>query len=275
MAASVRSVATTNFVDLINSITISKPANLAVGDLLFAIISRNGAGTLTPPSGWTLLRTDVGGGAVFRQALYYKVATASDVAASNFQWTWDVTDFMGGAIFAITGHNPNHIPLAIGVATATDTANPSFANGITPFIANSLLLIIAAGNGNDNAIGGYAIATSNPSWTELVDMEGAAYADGPWMAAAWATRVQVTATGNSSITGGEATMDSLCYLVAFAPDNSISITDTVTLTDQFLAAFAIFITEIANVTDSLLTVVARLWSKVTKNSSTWNNQDKS
>jgi len=256
-----------------NSVVITKPTGLAVGDLLLAHISRNGAGTLTEPSGFTVLRTDVGGGALIRNTISYKIADATDVAASNFTWSWTLTDLINGGLMRITGFNTAQLIYASSSATATDTANPSFANTITPFVPESLLVMFLAGGGNDNPIGGYAVATSNPSWTESWDGEDGS-ANGVWMAAAFANRTQVTATGNSSVTGGEATMDSNCVLLTIGPANETTQTDTTTITDATVFGFAIIISDVLSITDTVTATATRLWNTVTKNVSTWYNQNK-
>lgn len=64
------------------SVTVSKPAGTADGDLLIAFISETGVGSITAPAGWTLIGSVASGSSV-TQAAYYKIA-----ASEGASWTW-------------------------------------------------------------------------------------------------------------------------------------------------------------------------------------------
>ena len=101
------------------SITVNRPTGLAVGDLLLAAVSIDGgtgASITAAPAGWTLLggakvnsTTNVG------QAVYWRVATATDVAASGFTWSINTAKRMSAAVMRVTG---------------VDTANPIAASTV-------------------------------------------------------------------------------------------------------------------------------------------------
>jgi hypothetical protein len=73
-----------------NSITVTKPAGLQVGDLMIVNLMIADNGTINTPSGWSgvtgLNPWEAGSGST-RAYLWYKVANSTDVAASNFTFT--------------------------------------------------------------------------------------------------------------------------------------------------------------------------------------------
>jgi hypothetical protein len=286
MAVAIASQAASNWA-LINDgstdhldITLTKPTGVAVGDLLVAVISRDigDFGTDTPPSGWTILRTDQNSGAHY-VSIYYKIATSTEVAASDFTFVNAVTlspnMAAAGIIFRITGHSPGTPIWASAADVSIDnTAAPSFSNSITPAIANSMLFIVASGYDNNNAIGGYAIATSNPSWTEVLD-QTANPGTNMSLSIATATRPEVTATGNSSVTGGDVTTDWVGILFAIPPENSVTVSETATLTETITTVRSrnVTVTETVTLTETVTTQVDK-WKFRNKNDTDWTYRNK-
>ncbi len=260
--------------------TMTKPTGVAIGDLLVAITSRDigDPGTDTPPTGWTRLREDNNTGAHYL-AVYYKYATPTEVAASSFTWTWYTVSAnmaAAGAIFRITGSSTG-VPIWTSASDATidNTAAPSFNNTITPAVADSLLMLIASGYQNNNAIGGYAIATSNPTWTEVLDVTANTGTDHS-LSIATATRTQVTATGNSSITGGDTTADWVGTIIAISPDKSSSTSESVTVSDTMSNLRGRLSTIVDSVASSdTVSSLLKKWRNVAKSVSEWTNQPKS
>ncbi|WP_275936506.1 cell wall anchor protein [Chondromyces apiculatus] len=102
------------------SLTLGKPAGTAQGDVLLArIANRNNAtATVTPPAGWTLIRSDQSASQL-KAWVFYKVAGASEPA--SYAFAIDLASNMAGSILAFSG---------------VDTANPIDAhsgqkNGLT------------------------------------------------------------------------------------------------------------------------------------------------
>jgi hypothetical protein len=58
-------------------LSIANPAGVVAGDVLLASITLGGSGTITPPAGWALVRSDVDGRNL-RQSIFAKVATAAE-----------------------------------------------------------------------------------------------------------------------------------------------------------------------------------------------------
>jgi hypothetical protein len=77
------------------SVTVVRPAGVAAGDVLVGTVTaRVGAAvTITPPSGWTLVRRDtcVLPGTQMTQALYYRVATAGEPASATWALSRDAS----------------------------------------------------------------------------------------------------------------------------------------------------------------------------------------
>lgn len=159
-----------------NTVVITKPTGLAVGDYMFAQLiggKGNGGAAITPPSGWATYynNTPSLSGASVPCGLFYKVATSGDVSASNFTFTLSdsgSTEYFGGAIFRLSG---------VGAFDGEDTEGPvnlttgtrSYASGIDPAFANCLILLFLYGGDNANILtadlSSPAIATDNPTWT--------------------------------------------------------------------------------------------------------------
>jgi MSHA biogenesis protein MshQ len=99
------------------TLTITKPSGTALNDVLIASVAVTPSSiTITPPSGWTLVRrTNNAGPTSNSLAVYYKVATGSEGASYAFNVT--------GATFGVGG---------IQGFTGVDTANPiNIENGQT------------------------------------------------------------------------------------------------------------------------------------------------
>lgn len=275
MAVTFQSVQTTALTGSVTSVTITKPASTAVGDLLLGFIYTNDT-VSSVPTGWTLVTSLVGnaGGTIY---LYYVNATSTQTAASNFTWGITNSALAGGSITRITGHNTANFSI-VNTAFHDNIASPTFTNTITPTTANSLLLFYTSGinsAGGSMTSAGYTIATSNPSWTEAYDISDAS--TNSQTAMAYANRTQTTATGNSSCTytssGG--TSDFVGLLIAIPPQFSFTGTETGTILDSTIRKVTKIFLDNEDVNDTLITEKDRIWSNPDKTSTNWVNQDKS
>ena len=88
------------------SVNVAKPTSTVSGDFLLAqILYQNGTSvaTLTPPSGWTLVRrTD--NGTALGQAIYYRFAGGSE--PTSYTWTFSSSTVAAGGIARYTGVDP-------------------------------------------------------------------------------------------------------------------------------------------------------------------------
>lgn len=285
-----------NTTSLNSNVVITKPSGLAVDDLMVALLSSNGAGTSQTwsLSGWTsLYNTGTNGGGLSGSfQILWKVATSSDVASSDFSFSPNAGGGnQMGTIFYATGAKgqaPTYNQLS---SENTQTVNTT---GLTP-TANSLLVIGAMINDNEASsvtVSGYAIVTSNPTWTERLDTFDASRDSGH--AFATAVRSQSTATGNTTTTASDATPDihhSFILSIEDNPELSVS-APLLTITNTFYAPTLTLIDPVTvsaplfNITNTFYAPSLQIgiwsnqskntatWSAQTKNTVTWTNQDK-
>lgn len=260
----------TGFTDL----TINKPTGLAVGDLMIALMggTGGGAGKTWTASGWTTSSNQDTATSQFSTSILYKVADAGDVAASTFTISSNAAEIsQWGCILRVTGANTSTpVTPTITNNSQTSTTNPTFTNTITPK-ANSLLIMFIIGREYAAGVSGYAIVTSNPTWTEQTDLAGDAGTTNVVFAIATAVRAAATATGNSSATIGSAgaTHNIGCLMIAIQPAFTVTATDTQATVDTRVKKIFRFFSDIETATDAFIKTTSRLWSKVTKNISTW------
>ncbi len=135
-----------------NSIVLSAPSGVQVGDLLLATMnfgygSNTLQPTLTPPSGWTLVRR-INHGTVSSLAVFWHF-----YAAGETTYTWTVSGHViwgAGDVLAYAGVNTSPIDVDAGQdnpAAGTSYSTPS----ITTTGANEVLVATFAGLGNTGA----------------------------------------------------------------------------------------------------------------------------
>lgn len=207
----------------IGTLTITKPTGLAVGNILVASIFGSGGGDVSTPSGWTSLITVNTDYDVSRARCFIKTADASDVAASNFSFSNTFGGLCYGILSRLSGASFDQIVTYNRSNSSTSSVSYS---GLTPNYADSLYLIVSAfANGGSSSpyFSSYAMATSNPTWTEQTEYDnGGGYAS----SLASANRNATTATGNISlnISGLNGSSDVYSYLLVFLPNVSASAT---------------------------------------------------
>lgn len=200
MATAYQSIATaTGAPDL----TINKPSGLAEGDLMIAFLGISDVGLNSTAtwtlSGWTEIaqqrNANTGG------AILVKVASSGDASASNFTFT--SSEGAGdavGALVRISGSafsGSANIVVSVG---ESENQNPTFATPLTPISPNSLLFMFVVGGQVTNVdYSSYAIANSNPTWTEIADVDDASGTDDCSIGVAWASYAPSTSTGNFSV----------------------------------------------------------------------------
>lgn len=263
----------------ITTLLIDKPTGLALGDLMVAFLAGAGGSAATYSlSGWTAyasgtfstIGTGVAGTVLFKEA------SSGDVSATDFTFTASSgqTNILG-AIMRITGGHTT-TPFTTSATTGNNTGNnPTFASTITPTIANSLIVQCLAGYNWTSGLSGYAIVTSNPTWTERVDLYDNSKSTKLVFAIATAPRPETTATGNSSVT---ATQDGTGYIgnliLALQPAIVSSSSDTVVDTDSVTKIPIKIFTDTVTDTDSESETKSKQWTNDSKNTTTWTNDTK-
>lgn len=229
MSIVVESVSTKTFATG-SPVTINKPTGLSVGDLMIAHITCGGlAGSaITPPAEWAILtelRETNDGGSGGAQNVFWKIADADDVAASNFSFTHNYGSVSsGGAILRISGYHPTSpINVEQHDSGALNTTNPNINYQLTPTYPNSLFIFFIMSVTDADTSENYTIANSNPTWTEQYDFVDVA--DFIQMACATAIRPETTVSGNWSFNCGSAeTVDSGLHAVIIKPRVDIEVT---------------------------------------------------
>jgi hypothetical protein len=138
----------------VTSVTINKPAGTLSGDVLIAALTMDAAGveTITPPAGWTLVRTVNGGSGL---AIYWKAAGGSEPASYVFGFNPGNTDITG----------------AIGAYSGVDNATPvDVENGNTsPGATSHTTLSVSTATANTRLVALFGDDASS-SWTAPAGM---------------------------------------------------------------------------------------------------------
>lgn len=293
MSVQVQSISTNAWEGRDNNeaIQIPKPTGLTVGDLMIAHIALvdeevDGvvSGDVETESGWEFVDIlNYNNSGTVATFLFYKIADSDDVSATNFTFTQDSGSgkLMSGAIYRIDGHGD---PAQIEVAKDDDTGSstPSFAIGVTPDYADSLLLYLTVGQGNHSSgsATNYAVTTSNPTWSEAYDIygDGTSYfgaGDGDGLlTGAYASRPETTDTGNATITYTTFSTNFVAMMVVIPPAVNVDITGSTGILT--LNGNAGTVTGTANITGStgVLTLNGNAGTVVTQ-APDWSNVDKS
>ena len=256
------------------TITGAKPSGTQAGDLLVAQIVVNGSAgdstNISTLSGWTQIQKTIDANTPC-MGTYYKVAGASEPS----DYTWTITNPSNTSLINITriiGASTT-APLITSSAQFNNTASTTATGAtITPTTANSLLLFYV---GTRAAVSAYAIATSNPTWTEQFDTSPIGGAGGIMGALATATRPETTATGAATATIAD-TVRSAVHMIAILVNPDPTVSDTV-VSSENVSALGTYITSNTDTvvtSDSLTSLLERVWTNLTKSVSTWLNQDK-
>lgn len=132
------------------TITLGVPTGVVANDFMLAMMTiRGGTGTtITAPLGWTLVPTNgrVNSGTVLAQAVYYRVAGASEPASYN----WTITsDRFAAAILAYRGVN-TVTPINVSAGQANAASLSATASSVTTTVGNTRLVsIFGRPNGNN------------------------------------------------------------------------------------------------------------------------------
>lgn len=229
-AWAVPSSSQTNIGNANGSVVITKPTGLAVGDLMIAIVGTE-AGADAPintASGWDFFAQQSFSSVDPYLSVQWKIATAGDVAASNFTFTSsNATARLGGAIMRVTGHHAT--PEDVSNSTFTDGANSATINftgrTFNPTYNNTLLILFTGGRlggGNAGSMSGYTISGTNPTWTEVYDGTIDSGTADPVQGAAWAvldTTRTITSYG-SSISASKTNHGGIIFAFRPAADNT-------------------------------------------------------
>ena len=101
------------------SLVIPRPSGVAPGDVLLAALSLGGNPTISAPSGWTLVQSQVNGS--YRQVVYVRVAGATE--NPSYAWSFSTSTAVAGGITAYRGVDPSQpIEVAAGRTNTTSSS---------------------------------------------------------------------------------------------------------------------------------------------------------
>lgn len=286
MAVAFQSVATTNLTNIdgsAKSITITKPTGLAAGDLLVAVIGMTIAEAQGTITGWTSIGSvSDGSGGDETLYVYSKTADSTDASATNFTFliaggNGAANDYIGGALLRISGTSPVASVALFdnGNHTAGGTTH-TYSGGVSPLSADQLLVMGVFGRHTGGAgvtVSNYAVATSNPTWTERFENSVNSATDYT-IAVATAPRAESTATGDFSADFNASVGDSVGILFAVIEAQNVTVSPAViTMTTTVHAPTII---GSANVSPAVITMTATVQAPtVTTAASEWINTTKS
>ncbi len=193
-----------------NTLTILKPAGMAVNDLMIAVLAQRGqnANPVATSAGWTRINGTNDGGTLGVDA-YWKLATAAEPA--SYTWAMTLNARISGTISVFRGVNTATPVLASGtqvnaVASTTYTA-PSISTGV---VTNAMLIAIYA---RTNAAGAISAATG---MTQINSLSSGGGAVGLVAGSSYLIQAAAGATGTKLSTGNTSNT-SLGMLVALLP----------------------------------------------------------
>jgi len=176
MAFEVASTTTDTITDT-GSLVLTKPAGLAVGDLMVAVLFRSDGNTFTTKSGWTLIH-NIDPTSIPVTNVQYKFADSSDVAASDFEFDTapGSPPATGGALYRITDTATTGSVAIADSATRTRDGGGTVGNGTLTVgstlsqnaLADAFSIIITSAHGRNAS--GYSISVTGPTTDGYVDV---------------------------------------------------------------------------------------------------------
>lgn len=197
----------------VSSLTIARPAGLVADDVMLAQINVRanicGAGGNTPPAGWVLVANGcLNSGTALSQAVYYKVAGASEPAG----YTWSFTSGRASGGIAAFREVNSVTPIDVAGGQANASSTNIVAPSVTTTFANTMLVGLF-GLARADAI-------SPPAgMTEAYDRASGGGPNGATSEAAYAAQAAIGATGTRTAVGGAAAV-TIGHLVALRPAGS-------------------------------------------------------
>jgi hypothetical protein len=188
------------------SITFAKPSGVATNDVMLVQIVANGAAgnVYTPPTGWNLIRRD-NTSVLIGDALYYKVATASEPASYTFGFS--SLQPASGGIVAYGGVDTTNPIDAHSGSVNLNVGPPLTAKTVTTTTPNDMILFFGA-------------VTSKTTVTPPSGMTQRWYATGSTKTSSEMAEQLLSiqgATGNRVGTSGSSSSSNIGQLVALRP----------------------------------------------------------
>lgn len=218
------------------TLSVNYPASVAVGNLL--VMHMMSSQAISTPSGWTL--ADSGTRTSLFAYAFYKIADSGDVGQSTLGVTV-LNGFSEGYMMRVTGHDAT-TPVA-SHNNATGTAATVTVTTITPAKVSNmpLFLIGSRPNTSSASVSAYALATSNPTFTELYDSDVNSSGVHYQMSAAYAIRPEATAYGSATATESDGNSWVGIILSISPADESNTVTPAVIAIATTLSAITLLV----------------------------------
>ncbi|OGQ94083.1 MAG: hypothetical protein A2521_05440 [Deltaproteobacteria bacterium RIFOXYD12_FULL_57_12] len=127
-------------------LTLAVPVGVTTGHVLLAQVILRATDSITAPAGWTLIDSK-SSGATLTQAIYYRVATATEPA--SYAWTSLRNDWAGGMV-AYRGVDTAANPINVASGQANGSSTSVTAPTVTTTVSNALLVgFFVTANKND------------------------------------------------------------------------------------------------------------------------------
>ncbi len=236
-----------------NTLTIAKPAGIAVGDVLIANISyskSNNDATSPTASGWTVLANARIDDAVnYRAVVMYNIVETADLNANPYSFGFTSNLYSAvGAIAAfvnvdVSGASPfDVVSNTINVSNGANIAS-LVANGLLTSSNNAAILMLTQSDGEitfDNTVGSATAwrTTSPGTLTEIYDIayDGNSPEGKLSVGMAWGIKTSAGSTGNGLVNQSAANNFG-AILLALKPITTVqptpSITSTLTATSEY------------------------------------------
>ena len=200
------------------SLSIAKPAGVVEGGVMVATVTAAGTGSVTTPSGWTVIKTLTQGS--LRQATYYKVAGSSEPA--SYSWSLGSSRAASGGIADYSGVNQT-VPVDAIVSAGGESGNAAVPSATTS-ASNDLVLAVAS-----FATG--TTVTPDASTTERVDVKSSSNTS------SMADFVQATAGATAAKTATPAVSSSawIAQAIALRDASQATLSATTTAAPSFSA----------------------------------------
>ncbi len=194
-----------------SSVTVGVPGGVAAGDLMLAQIAvRGGTGvTITAPAGWTGILQGTNG-TILRQAIYYRIAGATEPASYTF--TLSSNQRMTGGIAVYHGVDAAD-PIDVWSTRSNASSTAVTANAVTTTVANTMVVGFFA-------TGTVTSFTPPGGMTERHDAATSAGPNGVAIEAAEAVQAMAGSTGTRTATAGSAGAN-IGALVALKPGGGL------------------------------------------------------
>jgi PKD repeat protein len=163
------------------TVTLTKPAQAAVGDVLVANFTTDNHPTIASvPAGWTSLLASTPKPAGASLFAYYHVVTSSDVSVSNWTWTLSAAQKWGGGLTRYVGVSQTH-PIDTTVSTAIDSTGNASTITVPSVTTQTNGAMIIGGIGADGAT---PTTTQPTGWSEAWENSGTKVAEQAYTAQA-------------------------------------------------------------------------------------------